>query len=295
MDPNTPYGIPPSGYRLPPETRLGRILLQVGDLSQSLAFYCELLGFKVLDEDGAQASLGASEDAETLIVLQERAGAVAVPRGRRLGLFHFAILLPDRASLGRFLAHVTQRGIRPGASDHRVSEALYLHDPDGLGIEVYADRPPASWEQQDGQLVMATDPLDQDDLLRAGRTGNWQGMPPGTVMGHMHLHVGDLGRAADFYHEGLGLDKVVWSYPGALFMSAGGYHHHLGVNTWAPGATSPGEDEARLLEWELVLPGEDDVEAALAHLGRAGHLAEQMKEGGVVKDPWGTQLRIRQG
>ena len=162
-------------------------------------------------------------------------------RGGQLGLYHFAILLPDRAALGRFVAHLARIGERAGASDHLVSEALYLSDPDGLGIEVYADRPRATW-RYDGQrqLAMDTRPLDLNSLVQAAGGEPWTGMPAGTVMGHVHLHVGDIERAAAFYHAALGLDKVVWSYPGALFLSAGGYHHHVGLNTWAgPGATRP--------------------------------------------------------
>ena len=140
-------------------------------------------------------------------------------------------------------------------SNHLVSEAVYLSDPDGLGIEVYADRPRGTWQHEGRQLVMATEPLDVEDVVRAGGGEPWSGMPAGTTLGHVHLFVGDLDAAARFYHEGLGFDKTVWSYPGALFLSAGGYHHHLGTNTWAVGAVPAGEGDARLLEWEIVLPG----------------------------------------
>jgi catechol 2,3-dioxygenase len=140
---------------------------------------------------------------------------------------------------------------------------------------------------------MATDPLDVEDLVRAAAGESWAGMPPGTVIGHVHLHVGDLARAEAFYHRDLGLDKVVWSYPGALFLSAGGYHHHLGLNTWAAGAEAPGEAEARLLSWEIRVPSREHVEGALESLAAAGHAVERDDEGGVARDPWGTELRIR--
>jgi catechol 2,3-dioxygenase len=213
-----------------------------------------------------------------------------VPRRGRLGLYHFAILLPDRSALGRFLRHLGELGERAGMADHLVSEALYLSDPDGLGIEVYADRPRASWQQHDGQLVMATESLDTAGLLGAAGPEPWSGLPAGTAIGHVHLFVGDLDRAAAFYHAGLGLDKMVWSYPGALFLAAGGYHHHLGVNTWAAGAEPAGAEDARLLEWELVVPAERDAAEALASLREGGVTASDT---GIVRDPWGTAVRVR--
>ena len=291
------YGVPPDGARLPPDTRLGLVRLQVADLARSLSYYQDVLGLRLLETEGAEAVLGTSMapdgDSAPLLELRERVGAASVPRRARLGLFHFAILLPRRGDLGRFAGHLSARREPVGASDHRVSEALYLHDPDGLGIEVYADRPRTAWRREGRQLVMATDPLDVEDLLRAGEGATWTGMPPGTVMGHIHLHVGDLARAEAFYHQALGLDKVVWSYPGALFLSAGGYHHHLGLNTWAAGAPPAGEADARLLEWELQVPSAQAAGAALERLAGQGHPVEESPDGGTVPDPWGTVLRIR--
>jgi catechol 2,3-dioxygenase len=231
------------------------------------------------------------------VELVERPGAAPVPARGRLGLYHFAILLPDRAALGRFVAHLAEIGERAGASDHLVSEALYLNDPDGLGIEVYADRPRAEWRHDAArQLMMDTRPLDLDSLVRAAGGERWTGMPAGTTIGHVHLHVGDLDRASAFYHHGLGLDAVVWSYPGALFLSAGGYHHHLGLNTWAgPAAKPAGEGDARLLEWEVVVPASEDAEAAARSLREAGNDVEREDGGWVAADPWGTALRIAAG
>jgi catechol 2,3-dioxygenase len=180
-----------------------------------------------------------------------------------------------------------------GASDHLVSEALYLTDPDGLGIEVYADRPRASWRRAGGQLMMASEPLDLDALALAGGDEPWMGMPIGTVMGHVHLHVGNIDEADAFYHRGAGLDRMVWSYPGALFLAAGGYHHHLGVNTWAAHAPPAGAADARLLEWELLLPTLDDAHAALDSIAAIGAPVHHDDEGGIARDPWGTAMRIR--
>ena len=248
----------------------------------------------MLDQRQGVARLGAADGDRALIELHERVGAQPVPRRGRLGLYHYAILLPDRASLARFVRHLAELGERAGMSDHLVSEAIYLTDPDGLGIEVYADRPRAEWRQDQRQLVMATEPLNVDDLLRAAGSEPWTGLPPGTVIGHVHLFVGDLQRAAAFYHAGLGLDQVVWSYPGALFLSAGGYHHHLGTNTWAAGALPAGDNDARLLEWEILLPTGKDVDAALASVAATGAPVTAGAGDGIATDPWGTTVRVRE-
>ena len=288
------YGLAPEGYRLPAGLRLGRVRLQVADLERSLAWYGDVLGLRVLERSAEGATLAAHGGDAPLVVLRERRGASPQPHRGRLGLYHFAILLPDRAALGRFVAHLARIGERAGASDHLVSEALYLNDPDGLGIEVYADRPRTAW-RSDGQrqLAMDTRPLDLDSLVQAAGGEPWTGMPAGTVIGHVHLHVGGIEPAAAFYHAALGLDKVVWSYPGALFLSAGGYHHHLGLNTWAgPGASPAGENDARLLDWEIVLPRPADAGAAVQSLHSAGHTVTRIDGGWLAADPWGTALRI---
>jgi catechol 2,3-dioxygenase len=286
------YGIAPAGYRLPSETRLGRVRLQVRDLERSLAFYEGVLGFAVLERGPGRAVLGAVGGSEALVEL--RTGAAALPTRPRLGLYHFALLLPDRAALGRLLAHLLELRVELGASDHRVSEALYLRDPDGLGIEVYADRPRTEWAAREGEVLMTTEPIDGASLLEAAGGEPWAGVPEGSQIGHLHLHVGDMERARAFYHDGLGLDLMVWSYPGALFLAAGGYHHHLGMNRWAgPGAEPPHADEPRLLEWEIILPDQEEVEQAAENLERQGERI--MGEAGGARriaDPWGTVVRL---
>jgi len=285
------YGLRPPNYRLPPSAHIGRVRLQVGDLSRSIEFYEGKLGFQRLGAAPGHATFGAGD--APLIELVERKGAKPVLPRSRLGLFHFAILLPDRASLGRAMLQLHQAGIDLGMADHGVSEALYLSDPDGLGIEIYADRPRESWRAEGAELAMGTDPLDTGSLLRAAAGEPWSRMPAGTVIGHVHLHVGDLARAEAFYHEALGLDVVVRSYPGALFLSAGGYHHHLGVNTWAAGAAPAGDEDARLLEWELVLPNPEDAAAAAERLAAAGYDVAYREDGFRAADPWGTVLGVR--
>jgi catechol 2,3-dioxygenase len=287
------HGVVAPRFRLPPATHIGAVRLQVADIARSLAYYERVLGLRVVRRDESGVALGPLGSEESLVELRERPGARPHPRRGQLGLFHFAILLPDRASLGRFVRHLSEIGAYAGMSDHLVSEALYLTDPDGLGIEVYADRPRGQWRYEGGELQMATIPLDVQDLVAAGGAERWAGMPNGTTIGHVHLHVGDLDQAATFYHEALGFDKVVWSYPGALFLSAGGYHHHLGTNTWAAGAPAAGDEDARLVEWELVLPNAASVSAAGASVEAAGGTIERAPDGSILaRDPWGTAVRL---
>jgi catechol 2,3-dioxygenase len=287
-----PYTVAPAGYRLPAGLQLGPVRLQVADLERSIGYYERVLGLRTTKHTDTSATLAAQDDETPLVVLEELRGATPVPRRGRLGLYHFALLLPDRPSLGRFVAHLGALGQYAGSADHLVSEALYLTDPDGLGIEVYADRPRSSWRMQGPSLAMAVDPLDLEDLVRAAGGQRWSGAPPGTRMGHVHLHVGDLERASAFYHTALGLDRIVLSLPGALFMSAGGYHHHLGTNIWAAGALAATEGDARLLEWTVQLPDRTDVEAAARSLTGSGYQVRQDAGDVVAVDPWGTAVRL---
>ena len=286
-------GIAPPAWRLPASVKLGHVSLQIADLAKSLDYYVTVLGLRVLEQTSSDALLGTTDGATPLVQLIERRGVAAVPRQGRLGLYHFAILMPDRAALGSFVEHLAAIGAAAGSSDHLVSEALYLRDPDGLGIEVYADRPRSSWRVVNRQIEMASNPLDLADVVRSANGAQWNGMPGGTTMGHMHLQVADLDRASTFYHDALGFDRMVWSYPGALFLAAGGYHHHLGLNTWAgANAPRPADDDARLLEWRLVLPTTADVQGAAVSLAAAGNAVTRNGEECVATDPWGTAVRL---
>lgn len=292
MTSSTAYGIAPTAYRLPATTTLGTAHLQIADLERSVAYYRDVIGLRVISSTANRALMGAHDDAHVILALHELKGATPVPPRGRLGLFHVAILLPDRASLGRFLGHLAALGERPGMSDHLVSEAIYLTDPDGLGLEIYADRERSMWRVDDQQLRMTTEPLDVRGVLAAANGVVWTGAPAGTRVGHVHLHVGDLAGAESFYHAGLGLDKTVWQYPGALFLAAGGYHHHLGTNVWARGAESARSTEARLLEWQMHLPATTDVAELAAHLQHRGIAASADGDALLVSDPWGTRVRI---
>lgn len=298
--PATPgsYGQAPRGYRLPAGTHLGGVRLQVADLTRSLSFYQHTLGLRLVMQEAGWATLAAHGDDRLLVELREKPGIRPAGRGL-LGLYHFAILLPDRPSLARFVRHLADIGARAGAGDHLVSEAFYLTDPDGLGIEVYADRPRDTWHRLGRELMLATDPVDVAGLVASAGDTAWSGMPAGTVIGHVHLHVGNLEQTAAFYSEALGFDRMTWRYPGALFLGADGYHHHLGTNTWAgSGARPPAEGDARLLEWTIELPQAADVTAASRSLVAAGYPAEAASEGDtavLTVDPWGTRVRLRAG
>jgi len=286
-----PYGIEPPNYRLPAATHLGRVRLQVTHLATSVKFYTEIMGFRVIAQHGNVVELGAHGDNRVIVELH--AGATAPhPKAGRQGLFHFAILLPDRAALGRFLMHLVETDVQAGSSDHLVSEAIYLHDPDGLGIEVYADRPRAQWKHENRELAMTTIALDGRGVAAAAMGEPWTGMPAGTVLGHVHLHVADLDKGKSFYHAALGFDVVVWSYPGALFLSAGGYHHHLGTNTWAASQPTAAAHEARLLDWEVVVPSAGDVAEARKSVVSAGTQTADAEGGFSAADPWGTRVRV---
>ena len=270
----------------PPDTKMGPVALTVSDLGRSIRFYVNTLGFTLIQREDHWASLGAGGDA--LLDLVELPGARPKPP-RTTGLYHFAILLPSRLDLARSLRHLAEaRWPLQGAADHLVSEALYLADPDGNGIEIYRDRPRSEWLYRAGQVQMATDPLDIDgvlgELAQDGR--QWEGLPAGAVIGHVHLHVADLRQAEDFYCGVLGFDVMQRGYPGALFVSAGGYHHHLGLNTWA-GAGAPPQPSgtAGLRHYAILLPDSPSLASVLDRLERARISVEPLQNGWLLRDP----------
>jgi catechol 2,3-dioxygenase len=243
---------------LPTDAHIGSVTLRVSDLDRSLPFYLDTLGFVQRRREGARVELSADGD-RTLVTLVERTDATPRPR-RATGLYHVAILVPSRAALGRSLRRLAdQRWPLTGAADHLVSEALYLNDPDDLGIEIYRDRPRESWRVSGGELAMATDPLDVEDVAKeTGAEAPWTGLEAGTVIGHVHLHVAHLRDAEALYCDTIGFTTMVRRYPGALFVAAGGYHHHLGLNTWVGvGAPPPPMDAVGLERFTVVGSGLD--------------------------------------
>jgi catechol 2,3-dioxygenase len=275
---------------LPPETRMGPVELTVSDLERSLEYYRSSIGLSVLDQADGRASLGA--DGTQLLTLYELPGAR--PALRNTGLFHFALLLPERRALAQWLAHAMRERVpMSGASDHFVSEALYLRDPDEHGIEIYADRPREVWE---GQVArMTTEPLRILDLL--GELDDpdrepFDGLPGGTTMGHVHLQVAELDDTLRFYRDVLGFDLMA-AMPSAAFLAAGGYHHHLGANTWnSAGAPPPPEDAAALRRATIVLPDAEARDEVVRRVADAGQEPEQTPDGPVVRDPSGNSLLL---
>lgn len=274
-----------------PDTRIGRVHLAVADLERSLEFYRDVLGLEVEESDG-EARLSA--DGGELVVLKESPGAKPRPEGTT-GLYHYAILLPDRPSLGRVLKRISSEGYPLwGASDHLVSEALYLDDPDGNGIEIYRDRPRGEWRRTpDNNLEMATLRMNVREVLDSGEGGEWSGPPSGTTIGHMHLHVGDLEKAEEFYSGVLGLDVMARYAGAASFLSAGGYHHHVGVNIWAGKDAPPApEGTAGLQSFEFVVPDTEELEKVTTRLFEANVPYEKDGDTISLRDPWGNGIDV---
>jgi len=261
------------GERLPDSAHVGKVRLAVSKLERSVAFYRDVIGLAVLSRDGKLARLGAHGGKDVLVELEELPLVSPIRERSRLGLYHTAFLLPSRADLSRFVRHLWARGVVFAAGDHAVSEALYLVDPDGLEVEVYADRPRELWQWTGGELRMGTWPVKLAELAAVTEVSGtvWQGAPVGTRVGHVHLYVGSLRLAEQFYCQGLGLDIMV-RIPSALFTSAGGYHHHVGLNVWAAASPVAGEADARLLYWEMVLPDAMEMERVAARLLAAGYV-----------------------
>jgi catechol 2,3-dioxygenase len=270
-------------FQLPADARVGSTHFIVADMDRALEFYAGRLGFHELSREDSQVTLSADQ-VTPHILLTERQDAQPKP-SRSTGLYHVAIRFPDRISLARaFQRLVSTRWPFGGFSDHAVSEALYLADADGNGLEMYRDRPREEWRIVNGQIHMTTEPLDVDDLLAQAELdpSPWNGVDPGTDIGHVHLHVSDLGKAKAFYHDLIGLDVAFdMSSHGALFMSAGGYHHHLGLNTWA-GRTPPPANAVGLRSWQFVIPDAGVLEQVVGRLKNAGVTVEQLPDGGAL-------------
>ncbi|MBH5319922.1 VOC family protein [Paenibacillus sp. GSMTC-2017] len=281
--------------KLHPSTRLGEVKLKVSNLDRSLTFYQEVVGLRVLRQDNGMAELTA--DGETvLLVLEEVPNAFMVPKRSSSGLYHFAILVPTRKDLGLSLRRLLDSGIHIGQADHLVSEALYISDPDGNGIEIYRDRPRADWEyDSQGFVKMASDPIDWDGLLDEAKGSVWQGLSPGTTIGHVHFHVGDLHKAKQFYCDVLGFDVEadLMRQMGALFVGAGRYHHHLGLNLWAGvGAPPVPSNGTGITYFTIVVPNMEELEKTVQGVTQAGYEVEQRTDGWFVKDPSDIWVRL---
>ena len=276
-------------------TTMGAVALTVADLDGMRRFYEQAIGLRTIDQEEDLVRLGADERT-VLVELHGRGGAPPSPP-RATGLFHLALLVPERAELARAIRRVTEAGRRfSGASDHFVSEAMYLDDPEGNGIELYRDRPREEWYDPDGGFRFGTVPLDLDAVLAEMPADPDPGMPAGTGMGHVHLRVHDIAAARAFYEGVLGFDVMVDEIPTALFISAGGYHHHLGMNVWHSAGGAPPPPESRgLRHYEVVVPGAGEVERVAARMEQAGAAPVRDADGVHVTDPSGNRLLLRAG
>ncbi len=277
---NQAAGYALNGYRIPGQTHIGYVHLQVSNLKRSLHFYETLVGLKKAIDLGSIVVLSASGNAPYHVLLTEIPGAVPKPP-RSTGLYHVAIRFPNRRELAKVFRRLYNHAVEfQGFSDHLVSEAVYLADPDGNGIELYVDRPREEWVLKENQVQMATLPLNLDSLIAELRKEDSDDDPidSNTDIGHVHLHVSELHQADIFYNQLLGFDVTQRSYPGALFLSAGGYHHHIGVNTWAGlGAPPPPENAVGLLSFGVQLPGGQSLRSAAKQLEDHGAQFEIMQ------------------
>jgi catechol 2,3-dioxygenase len=287
--------------KLPASTHIGRVRLRVASLTRALAFYQSLLGLVMLDQSAGRASLGAPGGTRALVELVEKPGAIRQPV-RAAGLYHTAFLLPSRADVGHALRRVAEFDWPlQGAADHAVSEALYLADPDGNGVEIYADRPRESWPLSNGEIAMSTMPLDIESLLAASDSeqssgAGRRGFPAGSTVGHIHLRVPSVDEGRKLFVDVIGLDVTASGYPGALFMSAGGYHHHVAVNIWEGRNVPPLADNAAgLIDFELVVPDKPAIDAIAERARNNGIPVESIPDGAALTHAGGIRTLVQSG
>ncbi|EAC5203790.1 VOC family protein [Listeria monocytogenes] len=273
------------------ELRLGEVVLNVGHLKEMAGFYQEVIGLKLLEENERMVRLGVSGSDEALLVLKKIDNAV-VPEVPRIGLFHTAFLLPTRKSLADVLLHLAKSGYPiDGAGDHAYSEALYLHDIEGNGIEIYADRPKAEWMRDgDGNLPMVTEQVDVDSLLQIATDEPFTGMPSGTIIGHVHLQVADADKAEQFYKEALGM-KLTTAIPSARFFAAGDYHHHIGSNVWAGRNLELLQENETGLAWFTIIT--PDKDAIITTLEEQGYDVKRFESTISVTDSNGIKIHFK--
>lgn len=276
-------------------TTLGTVKLKVSDIKRSIQFYEKVIGLKAIHATDTTASLSAN-GIDSLLLLEQTSGAYEGSRRGHTGLYHFALLVPSRRALGNILKHLIEMRVALGQADHLVSEALYLSDPDQNGIEIYRDRPRAEWEYDQRNFVkMATDPIDWEGILAEADNQPFTGLDEGTVMGHVHLHVADLNKAHQYYCELLGFSlESDWSANGALFVGAGRYHHHLGLNVWNGRGAAPLPAHATGLAYFTIhAVNNEELTAIVQRLTEAGYVVERIEKGYFTKDPFGIGIQLQ--
>lgn len=282
-------------HRLPKDARIGQVRLRIADLERSLRFYGNVLGLRPLPGAAPEVQLSPTGKPPALVALVENRDAPRRPP-RSSGLFHFALLVPTRRDLGRAFLHMRElEWSFQGFADHAVSESLYLADPEGNGIEIYADRPRSEWTMDQGEMHITTDALDLDSVIEAaGPPEPWTSLAERSIVGHVHLEARALDATEAFYTRLIGFDPTLRSYPGARFMSAGGYHHHLALNTWNHPRGAPPEGSLGLVDYEIVVP-ENAARAALRErLAAAGiEIRSERKSPGLeFDDPDGVRIVV---
>ncbi|MEC0123753.1 VOC family protein [Paenibacillus pabuli] len=283
-----------STYQIPATTHLGEVSLRISNLERSIQFYTQIVGLKVLERSEKVATMTA-DGVHTLLRLVELTDAVTMPVRSTSGLYHFAILLPDRKSLGLALRNLAESGIEIGQGDHLVSEAFYISDPDQNGIEIYADRARDTWKRDaDNNYIMSSDPVDVESLFALAANEPWQGLPAGTIIGHVHFHVRSLEESRRFYTGVLGFDIVGnFANMSALFVSAGGYHHHIGLNIWAGNGAPVNPDNATGIDYFTILySGNEQLEQAVEQLRQSGATLEQQGGSWFTVDPQNIRIRL---
>ena len=278
---------------LHPAVEVGTVTFKVANLERSLKFYTQVIGLEVFKQDAHMAVLGAGD--RPILLLEEVPGATRLARNVT-GLYHAAILFPTRHALAIKIYQLAQMNYPFGYGDHLVSEAFYLDDPDANGLELYQDRPRSTWKWHNGSVQMASDPVDMESLFAEIKPNdpalNSPAAPAGTKLGHMHLRVGNIGKARAFYHDVLGFDMVA-QMPTALFMSAGGYHHHLGMNVWESNGGRPTpENSAGLREFSISLPDQAELDRLTKQIEAAGITVERSGDSALVLDPFQTRIKL---
>lgn len=281
-------------YQLNPETSLGIVKLKVSNIEDSIAFYERVIGLKTTRRTTVTASLSANGN-DTLLELEQINTPYTGSHRGHTGLYHFALLVPSRKALGNILKHLIHSKIAIGQADHLVSEALYISDPDHNGIEIYRDRPRSEWNyDQNDQVRMASDPIDWEGILAEAEQVPFQGLDEGTVMGHIHLHVSDLDKAYQYYCKLLGFSlESDWSANGALFVGAGRYHHHIGLNIWNGRGGKPLPEHATGIDYYTIrLANPDELATVVERLRNGGYAVQPNEAGYITKDPFGIGIQF---